>query len=214
MSISTVQAVTLQALLRDSGNLPLTDGWLEVEADGLISGIYQNPKPLITRRPRRFTPDVDGLVSVDLINSEDSGITYKFSVGYTRTITVPGDPLPTSYTEDVITDSFHAYLPRPVVTSSGAIPVNLADLVPTGISLSSLDSSIARVAERIVSDPVLRSRAVQPFRIKGVFQANSTYYYGDLVTLATSPVQTWVCVAPSNALPTATPATPNWLRLL
>lgn len=51
MSISTVQAVTLQALLRDSGNLPLTDGWLEVEADGLISGIYQNPKPLITRRP-------------------------------------------------------------------------------------------------------------------------------------------------------------------
>jgi len=214
MPTSTVQAVTLQALLRDSGNLPLTDGWLEVEADGLIAGIYQNPKPLITRRPHRFTPDADGLISVDLINSEDSGITYKFSVGYTRTITVPGDPLPTTYTEDVITDSFHAYLPRPVVTSTGAIPVNLADLVPTGISLSSLDASIARIAEQIVTDPILRSRAVQPFRITGVFNPSGTYSYGDLVTLGTVPAQTWVCVARSNALPSATPTPPNWLRLL
>ena len=214
MPITTVQPVTLTALLRDSGNMPITDGWLEVQADALISGIYQNPKPLITTRPRRFTPDSNGLISVDLINSEDSGVTYKFSLGYTRTFT-SGTP-PVTYTEDVVTDSFHAYLPRPVITSSGSVPVNLADLVPTGISLSSLDSSISRIAEQIVTDPILRQRAVQPFRILGAFNPNSSYYYGDVVTVAGSPAQTWVCINKNVALPAATVTTnPNdWLRLL
>jgi hypothetical protein len=213
MSTFTVQAVTVQALLRDSGNQPITDGWLEVEADGLITGIYQNPKPLITTKPRRFIPDANGLISVDLINSEDSGVTYKFSIGYTRTITTPGTP-PVTYDEDIVTDSFHAYLPRPVITSAGSIPVNLADLVPTGISLSSLDASIARIADHIVTDPILRSRAVQPFRIMGVFSPSTSYHYGDLVTLATVPIQTWVCTSRSVALPSATPTPANWLRLL
>lgn len=213
MTIPTRQAVTVQAYLRDSGNMPLSDGWLEVQADGLIASHYQNPKPLITTKPRRFTPNIDGLVSVPLVNSEDSGVTYKFSIGYTRTVEVPGTP-PTSYTEDVITDSFRAYIPRPVFTSTGSVPVNLADLIPTGISLSSLDSSISRIAEMIVTDPILRSRAVQPFRILGVFDPASTYQYGDVVTLATSPAQTWVCVSRNSALPSATPNAPNWLRLL
>lgn len=213
MTINTVQAVTVQAYLRDSGNQPLVDGWLEIEADSLIASHYQTPKPLITSRPKRFTPDSDGLVSVPLVNSEDSGVTYKFSIGYTRTVTIPSDP-PSSYTEDVITDQFRAIIPRPVFTSTGALPVNLADLVPTGISLASLDSSISRIAEMIVSDPTLRSRAVQSIRITGVFSPSSTYQYGDLVTLSTSPVQTWVCVSRSSALPSATPTAPNWLRLL
>jgi hypothetical protein len=210
----TVQPVTLQALLRDSGNMPITDGWLEVEADGLISGIYQNPKPLVTRRPRRFTPDSNGLISIEMINSEDSGVTYKFTLGYTTT-TTSGTP-PVMISTDIITDQFHAYLPRPVITTSGSVPVNLADLVPTGISLSSLDSSIARIAEQIVTDPLLRQRAVQPFRIMGVFSPSSSYYYGDIVTLATSPVQTWVCTARSIALPATTVTTVpgEWLRLL
>jgi hypothetical protein len=214
MSISTAQAVTVQAYLRDSGNHPLTDGWLEIEADSLIASHYQSPKPLITSKPRRIVPDADGLVSVALVNSEDSGVTYKFSIGYTKTVTVPGDPTPTTYTEDVITDQFRALVPRPVFTNTGSVPVNLADLIPTGISLSSLDSSIARIAEMIVTDPILRSRAVQPFRITGVFNPDATYQYGDLVTLATVPTQTWVCVARSAALPAAAPTTPNWLRLL
>lgn len=211
---NTVQSVTLQALLRDSGNIPITDGWLQVEADGLISGIYQNPKPLITRRPRRFTPDSNGLISVDLINSEDSGVTYKFTLGYTSTTTV-GTPS-VIVSNDIITDQFHAYLPRPVITSSGSVPVNLADLVPTGISLSSLDSSVARIAEHIVTDPILRQRAVQSFNITGVFSPNQSYYYGDIVTLATSPVQTWVCINKSVALPATTVTTRpgEWLRLL
>lgn len=211
---NTVQPVTLQALLRDSGNIPITDGWLEIEADGLISGIYQNPKPLITRRPRRITPDSSGLISVDLINSEDSGVTYKFTLGYTNTSTV-GTP-PVIVSNDIITDQFHAYIPRPVITSSGSVPVNLADLVPTGISLSSLDSSVARIAEHIVTDPILRQRAVQSLNITGVFSPSRSYYYGDIVTLATSPVQTWVCINKSVALPAATVTTRpgDWVRLL
>jgi hypothetical protein len=62
----------------------------------------------------------------------------------------------------------------------------------------------------------LRQRAVQSIKIMGPFNPALSYQYGDLVTLPTSPPQTWICTNKSFTLPTATPSTNplDWLRLL
>lgn len=215
--IKTKYPARIRCSLRDSGNVPVEGAWLRVTADSLIAGVHDSPKVLITRQPRKFMA-VDGIIDIELINSEDSGVTYLFETGYTEDYTTPPVPpltTPTTAQRDIITGSFRAVVPRPVVASSGVIPIDLSDLIPSGISLGSLDASVLRVADLIVSSPVLRTRAVQQFNIKGPYQAGVSYQYGDLVTISTPSAQTHVCTSSSPTAPAALPLDPDiWLRLL
>jgi hypothetical protein len=206
MANPTKLPVKVRGYVRDSGNKPITDGWLRVTADSTTPDYYTLPKVLITRRPATI-PITDGYVEVDLVNSADYGSTYQFELGFTQQVDDgEGNPVP----QEVVTDSFHAIVPRPIQANDGTfLPIDLVDLIPTGISTHDLDSSIQRVAEVIVTDPYLRSQAVTQFKIKGLFSPTQSYTYGDLVTIAGSPVQAWVCTSPAPTIPAATP-NPNF----
>lgn len=217
MPVTTKLPARVRCQLRDSGNAPITNGWLQVTADSTIAGIYDMPKVLITKKPRRVVPDQDGLIDFEMVNSEDSGVTYLFELGYTESVVVapvPPATSPTVISRDTVTDKFHAMIPRPVVSASGPVPIDLSDLLPTGISLGSLDASILRVAEVIVGSDSLRRRAVQQFSLRGPHQATASYQYGDVVSINTPSFQTHVCTSPSPTNPAALPLNPNlWMRL-
>jgi hypothetical protein len=199
--------VRVTGRIHNSGNLPYP-GWVRVTAQDTIGSYSRSPRTVVSKRPTKFIIPNSGLVDLLLLNSVDSGSVYLFEIGYTETVLVETVPTP----RDTITDSWYAQVPRPSTVGGS---VNLADLLPTPISRDRLDTSVLRIAEAIVTDPELRSKAVAPFRITGVFDPARSYTYGDLVTIVGSPYQTWVCTTRAQTVPAALPLSPTtWLRLL
>jgi hypothetical protein len=174
--------------------MPIVNGWVEVEASALFAGYGSIPKPIVTSRSRKFNIDSgSGKVEMFLVDSETSGVTYQFRVGYTETIAIPPQPpnnIPELISRDIVINEFFALVPRPLVSNSS---IDLADLIPCNMSLSTLDSTIGMVADRIVSDPNLRMRA-NLFRFVGQFDQTKSYHYGDVVNDFSVGVRSFVCI--------------------
>jgi hypothetical protein len=189
--------VLITGRIATSGNTPYP-GWVEVEAQSTLTHYGRSPRTITTRRPHRFTIGVDGLVSFPLINSQDTGTVYKFSVGYTQVVVVEGSPI----NRDIITDSWYAQVPRP---KAKGVQIDLSSLLPTGISDTRLDTSLGRLAELIVSDDVLRERALGVLTFAGVFDPAKRYRYREIVTvpgtLITDPYRSYVCSDPRGSTP-------------
>jgi hypothetical protein len=210
MANPTQLPVRVRGYIRNSGNLPASNMFVRVTSDATLPDYYTIPKVLISRRPATF-PVTDGYVEMNLINSADYGSTYLFEIGFTDQV---DDGEGNLVDREVLTDSFHAIVPRPIQATDGTFqPIDLADLVPTGLSLGGLDSSIQRLAEVIISNPELRAQAVHQLRIRGVFNPSTSYTYGDVVTVAGTPYTAWVCTSVSPTLPSATPNPLFFLRI-
>lgn len=209
-----MSTVKLRTFLLDSANFPLLNGWLEIEADRLLSGYARQPKSLVTREPKRLTPNSLGYIEVDLTESDTAGTSYKFTIGKTNTITkppVPPSTTPEVITQDIIIDQFHAIVPRPVMNISGLLPIDLSDLIPSNISLSSLNATVGMIAEKIVSDPILRKRSVQALNFLGTFDSTISYDYGSVVSILNPTLQSYVCII-ERTLPGSINLS-QWMRL-
>lgn len=169
----------------------------------------RSPRAVISQRPDKITI-TNGVLDTFIYPSQGSGSVYLFELGYTRSVpgAEPGDP---PIEADIVTDSFIARVP--LATSEGQM-LELNSLVPTGITQDRYDTSARRVAQEILGDPSLLSQVRPALTIKGPFQVGTVYQYGDLVTVAGAPRQTWVYQASSPSVLTGTPSAPNWLQLL
>lgn len=193
--------------IHNSGNQPYP-GWLRITAQETIGHYGRSPRTVVSRRSHQYTIPSSGLIDIVLVNSIDSGSSYLFELGYTETVIV--DTVPTQ--QDKVTDSWYARVPRP---SEPGGTVELANLLPTPISTDRLDTSVYRIAEAIVTDDVLRQRALTSFNTRGLYNQNTVYTYGDVVTVSGSPFQTWVCTVRGKSIPGSLFPNPDqFLRLL
>lgn len=182
----------LVGFIRDSGNMPITSGWLEVTADTLISDGSAVNKTLIVPKPYRV-PLSSAPLNVEIVNSQYSETTYRFRVGET----ISG--------VDVIYADFHAQVPY-------GSSIDISSLIPQNITREQLPTTIYRVAELILDNPTLRGKLNRIFNFKGNWQANTEYQPYDLVFVAGSPNKTLICTTPH--ISTATINNTYWQQLI
>lgn len=178
--------------VNDSGNQPITTGWLELTADDLIVDGTINIQTLVIPKPRRF-PLTGEPLNIELVNSQYSETTYRIRIGETVGL------------DDVVYAEFHAQIPY-------GRTINISDLKPTTIKREALPSTIYRVAEIIVSDPDLSARVMRIFNFRGNWAANTSYSPFDLVFVAGSPNRTFVCT--TEHISPATFTTTNWQQII
>lgn len=179
--------------IRDSANLPITSGWLEITADDLIIDGSSAVKSLVIPKPRRILLGNEQL-NISLINSQYSETTYHFRVGETD-----------SNGDDTIYADFHAQVPY-------GTTVDITSLVPQQITREQLPSTIFRIAELITTDPNLKSRITNIFNFRGNWVSGSNYSPYDLVFVPGSPNRTLICTTPH--ISTATLDLTKWQQLI
>jgi hypothetical protein len=180
--------VQVTATLCDSGNQPL-NGTLTITLDGLLVNDTTSPDRILTLAPRTLAI-TNGVVAVDLPESETTSVTYRFQF------------VPTGGTTPVL--DFHAKVPNQAA-------VDLSELVPTGLTTDTLDTGIRRVAQVLTSVEVYRQALMGGPRFRGNYSATTWYINGDAVNYNSA---TWVW-ADSNPGQGQTPsgASPYWQQL-
>ena len=205
-NVSVATTVRLIGSILDSGNLPIINGWLEVQANQIFSDSSVAVKTTITRQPRRF-PITSGSIDITLIPSVRSGATYKFTLGITTpAITIDDVTVPAF---DTITDSFNASVPDQTI-------INFSDLIPTRLQSVNLDASVYGLATTIIQNVELRNQLFKVFNFTGPYLTNRSYSPFDVVFVANNnPVNvgaSWICVTPTS--PNVwNPSTTNFIRL-
>jgi hypothetical protein len=146
----------------DSGGNPIT-GKLRVTLSGTLVEISATPDSIYLTQPSVFTI-TDGVVDINLNESETKKITYKFEFFKTDD-------------DDNLIDpallEFDALVPN-------STPIQFANLVPTGMVNDVLDTGALRIAQLIAADPNLSANIGGPFP-KGNWSSETTYRYRDLV---------------------------------
>ncbi len=160
--------------IRDSANLPITNGWLEITADDLIVDGSSSSKTLVIPKPRKI-PLTGSQLNIELINSQYSETTYRFRVGETDVNGV-----------DTIYSDFHAQVPY-------GLTVDITSLVPQQITREQLPSTIYRIAELITTEPQLKSRITNLFNFRGNWVSGTQYEPYDLVFVPGAPNRTLIC---------------------
>lgn len=182
----------LTGYVRDSGNQPISNGWIELTADGIITDGSTDNRALIIPKPARF-PLSDQPLDIDLINSQYSETTYQIRVGETNSGI------------DTVWVDFHAQIPY------GKI-VDISSLTPSSISRESIPTTIYRVAELMLADPVLSNKLKQIFRFRGDWQPGTTYRVNDLVFVPGSPNKSFIAAGTFISGSTFVPG--NWQQLI
>lgn len=146
--------------LNDSGSAPLT-GFVRVIADYIITddatGIATLPVPSDTQL-------VNGQCQLNLEDSDLARVTYKFEV-WQVTATTTG-----------IIWTFNARVPASLT------PINLTDLVATGITKDALDTGLLAVSRRILADDNFWTRLKSDvLTFKGAYSPTTYYRKGDAV---------------------------------
>lgn len=156
--------------IRDSLGVPLT-GYVRITLDYYVAG--DTAKFLSV--PAKATL-VNGQVTLSLEPSEVARVTYLFEVVKTSEVTVDVEGVPTVTTIEEIVDSFRAKIP------ASATPLNLKDLVETGITQEALDGSLAALGRRLYLEDnfwdKLRSTLFNP---RGTWSPIAFYKRGDVV---------------------------------
>lgn len=155
----------ITGILADSGNLP-ANGTLRVTLDSLLVDDSQSPDVTLTQQLHNFAI-ANGVINLNLPESETSLITYRFEF------------YPTGQTTSVM--DFRARVPN-------VVDIEFSQLVPTGLTTDTLDTSIRRLAQIITQDPNYRT-AIQSPKFKGNYSPTTVYKPGDAVN---SGIHTWV----------------------
>ncbi|BAY64993.1 hypothetical protein NIES22_50940 [Calothrix brevissima NIES-22] len=148
--------------LLDSGGNPIT-GKLRVTLSGNLIEVSANPDSIYLTQPSVFTI-TNGVVDINLDESETKKITYRFEF-----FKADGEG---NLIEPALLD-FYALVPN-------STPVQLANLVPTGMVNDVLDTGALRIAQLIASDTNLSANIGGPFP-RGNWSSEVTYKYRDLV---------------------------------
>ncbi len=176
----------------DSGNQPISSGWIEFTADDFIVDGTTTNKTLVIPKPRRFNLTGESL-NIELVNSQYSEATYRIRVGET------------TGGVDTIYADFHAMVPYGKV-------IDISDLTPSKISRESLPSTVFRVAEIIMNSPELSNSLRNIFTFRGNWAANTIYSPFDLVFVPGSPNRTFVCTLTHTSPATFNSA--NWQQVI
>lgn len=148
--------------LLDSAGFPLT-GKLRVSLTGTLVNDIDTPDSINLTKPHLF--DItNGVINIDLDESETSKVTYRFEFFETD--------VDDNLIEPALLD-FYALVPN-------LSPIQFASLTPTGMVNDVLDTGALRVARIISSNPNLAANIGGPFP-KGNWSAGTTYIYRDLV---------------------------------
>ena len=163
----------LVGFIRDSGNRPITNGWIEITADDILTDGSVNNRTLIVPKPARFVL-TSAPLDIPIINSQYSEATYRIRVGETLN------------NIDTVYCDFHAQIPY------GSV-IDITALIPQNIKREQLPSTVYRIAELITTDPVMRARMINIFNFMGNWATNTEYKPYDLVFVPGTPNRTLIC---------------------
>lgn len=223
----------IQGTLRNSGGGLLTGTLTATLAAPIVN---RSTVPDTTHIPQPVTSAItNGVVNVDLPESETSNVTYRIQVATTQTITLYYFSNGSLYSGPVVLHTDGNWYTGAVYTAQSvrvfqdietkadnwldfqAIVPNrasceFADLLPTGIARDTLDTSLRRLAEILTSNVNYRTALQGSPRWQGNYSATAFYQYGDAVAYGGS---TWIYL---NAIATQnqTPSTVNvayWMLL-
>lgn len=183
--------------IKNSGGIVLS-GQLWVELDLQILDETPAPDEIYTIKLHKFTITA-GVVNINLAESETQRVTYRF-----RFFAANPDSLETGVDEEPTFD-FHAMVPNQA-------SVDLAQLLPTGITKDTLDTAIARLARILVQTADYREELRGGPNPKGAYDAIVYYRDGDFVSYGGS---SWLYI---NSTPAAgiTPSIANatyWMQI-
>lgn len=156
--------------IRDSLGVPLT-GYVRITLDYYVAGDSAKFLSVPAKAPL-----VNGQVTLSLEPSEVARVTYLFEVVQTQVVVTVVEGVSTSTTIETLVDSFRAKIP------ASASPLNLKDLVETGITHEALDGSLAAISRRLyLEDNFWDKLRLTLFNPRGTWSPIAFYKRGDVV---------------------------------
>jgi hypothetical protein len=180
--------------LRDSGNQPL-NGELWVTLDAPLRDSTSNPDATLMPVTRKFTITA-GVLSIDLSQSATANVTYRFQFF----------PQAGSAISSVSSMDFRSIVPQ------SATAIEFADLLPTGVTNDTIETSLIRLADLITNTPQYAQAIQGGPRYLGAYSPSTTYRKGDAAKYGGSWWM-WIAVDPGSGIipQSVPPGSDSWL---